>query len=49
MAVGDCEHKWPYHYFDKEKGECVDFEYSGCGGNDNKFRHVEDCRETCMS
>ncbi|GAA57383.1 kunitz-type serine protease inhibitor 6, partial [Clonorchis sinensis] len=42
VAVGGCEHKWPHYYFDKEKGACIMFFYSGCGGNSNRSTKLFD-------
>lgn len=34
-------------YFDKEKNECVNFLYGGCGASGNLFSTVEDCENLC--
>lgn len=28
-------------------GECEQFQYSGCGGNDNNFKQQIDCQTAC--
>lgn len=45
---GPCE--GGYHrrwYFDNERGECIPFIYTGCGGNFNRFRSFQSCLDTC--
>lgn len=45
---GSCEggynKRW---YFDNERGECIAFIYSGCGGNLNNFKTPQSCLTTC--
>ncbi|KAK9886678.1 hypothetical protein WA026_017598 [Henosepilachna vigintioctopunctata] len=45
---GTCEggynKRW---YFDNERGECIAFIYSGCGGNFNNFKTFPSCIATC--
>ena len=36
--------KW---YYDRSDGYCKRFDYSGCGGNDNRFESEPACREAC--
>ena len=33
--------------WDTELGRCVEFEYSGCGGNDNRFERRVECEQVC--
>ena len=33
--------------WDAELGRCVEFEYSGCGGNDNRFERRVECEQVC--
>lgn len=45
---GNCE--GGYHkrwYFDDDRGECIAFIYSGCGGNFNNFKSFQSCIEYC--
>ncbi|XP_037709958.1 male accessory gland serine protease inhibitor-like [Drosophila subpulchrella] len=30
------------------KNICVDFDYGGCGGNDNNFTTKEECENKCL-
>uniref|UniRef100_A0A7E4W9T4 Papilin n=1 Tax=Panagrellus redivivus TaxID=6233 RepID=A0A7E4W9T4_PANRE len=48
-AYGDCRSRIPMHFFDQTSKKCVEFIYSGCGGNDNKFATFDECDETCGS
>lgn len=34
-------------YYNSQTGRCEDFEYSGCGGNDNRFEDIDSCRTRC--
>lgn len=38
--------KWGYN---TKLGECRQFWYSGCGGNDNRFSSKKDCDKVCIS
>ncbi|KAA3673044.1 uncharacterized protein DEA37_0004919 [Paragonimus westermani] len=33
--------------FDIKKQKCVDFVYTGCGGNGNRFRNKVECKRFC--
>lgn len=33
--------------YSNEKGACIAFTYTGCGGNDNTFESMDECRNTC--
>ncbi|XP_065171313.1 papilin-like isoform X3 [Atheta coriaria] len=37
--------KW---YYDQDYGGCARFYYGGCEGNENRFRTMEECSETCV-
>lgn len=52
MDEGECSsghndnsHKY---YYDKSKGKCLLFRYSGCGGNDNRFNDERACKQACV-
>ncbi|KAK0415047.1 hypothetical protein QR680_011744 [Steinernema hermaphroditum] len=36
-------------YFDFAIGECLEFVFKGCGGNQNRFRTKEECLDGCQS
>ncbi len=44
---GTCKGKYKSWYFDPDLGECLQFIYSGCGGNDNNFRSNFECERVC--
>nr|CAH7768287.1 unnamed protein product [Callosobruchus chinensis] len=47
---GSCEGSDAYHkrwYFDDQRGECIAFIYSGCGGNFNNFKTFQSCLDFC--
>lgn len=47
---GRCQHGNDPHrrwYYDDLRGNCVNFIYNGCGGNQNNFRSYEDCIGFC--
>ncbi|EJW76185.1 hypothetical protein WUBG_12903 [Wuchereria bancrofti] len=37
------------YYFDTKTGTCRSFNYSGCGGNDNNFRTLDQCDGFCLA
>ncbi|KRX86804.1 Mitochondrial inner membrane protein OXA1L, partial [Trichinella pseudospiralis] len=42
----DVQLRW---YFNKKKGTCESFIYSGCGGNGNNFQTEEQCQNQCLN
>jgi hypothetical protein len=46
-APGNCRAHVPSFYFDAETSSCLPFTYTGCKGNANNFRLLEDCQLTC--
>ncbi|GMT19249.1 hypothetical protein PFISCL1PPCAC_10546, partial [Pristionchus fissidentatus] len=40
---------YPSFYFDLSIGECIPFEFKGCGGNQNRFLSKKECDEGCKS
>ncbi|XP_048510814.1 papilin isoform X3 [Athalia rosae] len=45
---GPCEGYHPTWYYDSERKQCGQFIYSGCNGNANKFKTIEECEELCV-
>ncbi len=43
-CTGNSSVRW---YFDVKKEECLEFNYSGCGGNQNNFESLEACKDRC--
>lgn len=37
------------YYFDVTTGTCRTFQYSGCGGNDNRFDTQRQCESFCLA
>ncbi|XP_077385384.1 uncharacterized protein LOC144023614 [Festucalex cinctus] len=48
MEEGNCVRFTLRWYFNSHVQECRPFIYSGCGGNDNRFVHLEECEEVCL-
>ncbi|XP_049450195.1 tissue factor pathway inhibitor a [Epinephelus fuscoguttatus] len=45
---GPCKAIKDRFFFNVDTGRCELFEYGGCGGNDNNFKTLEACEETCV-
>ena len=48
QAEGACLGDFPRWYFDKKTGECQEFSYTGCMGNNNRFMTLDECQATCL-
>ncbi|XP_078346264.1 PI-actitoxin-Aeq3b-like [Oculina patagonica] len=46
-VVGQCRGAFPKFYYNKDSGECEQFIYGGCMGNENNFETKEECEERC--
>ncbi|XP_017784218.1 PREDICTED: papilin isoform X2 [Nicrophorus vespilloides] len=45
---GTCyQNSYKHWYFNDERGECMAFIYTGCGGNFNRFNSFQACIDTC--
>ncbi|KAL0859204.1 hypothetical protein ABMA27_011021 [Loxostege sticticalis] len=44
---GSCNGIFPSIGYNVELGECEEFVYGGCNGNDNRFWSLEDCQRLC--
>ncbi|KAH7700863.1 Protein Y43F8B.3 h [Aphelenchoides avenae] len=44
---GACSGRQTRYAFNRQTGQCVPFEYTGCGGNLNNFQTMADCIATC--
>lgn len=45
---GTCGKRMEKWYFDKSMQKCLPFEYSGCGGNKNRFESMDECSDSCQ-
>ncbi|CDW53015.1 protein mig c; protein mig b; protein mig a [Trichuris trichiura] len=46
--AGDCRANTPRWYYNPKRGECLQFVYGGCRGNQNNFNTREDCERVCL-
>ncbi|XP_042657115.1 WAP four-disulfide core domain protein 8-like isoform X2 [Tyto alba] len=44
---GPCRGRFRHYAYSPATGTCQPFTYSGCGGNPNNFRTVEECQRVC--
>ena len=49
ITKGPCAESFQTWGFDRLKGRCQNFTYSGCGGNANRFFSLMQCKHTCES
>ncbi|KAI1722806.1 kunitz/Bovine pancreatic trypsin inhibitor domain-containing protein [Ditylenchus destructor] len=47
IDVGDCTGSFMRYAFDRNSGECRQFQYGGCGGNGNNFASLSECKRKC--
>ena len=45
---GPCKGSIRRFHYDPDARTCLPFSYGGCGGNENRFVHEEDCLIRCM-
>ncbi|XP_060548702.1 kunitz/BPTI-like toxin [Pantherophis guttatus] len=45
---GSCKAKMPRFYYNSASKQCEKFVYTGCKGNDNNFKTLDQCRYTCV-
>uniref|UniRef100_A0A914Y8A7 BPTI/Kunitz inhibitor domain-containing protein n=1 Tax=Panagrolaimus superbus TaxID=310955 RepID=A0A914Y8A7_9BILA len=48
MDVGRCSGHFQAFYYEVATGSCQQFEYSGCGGNANRFHSKDQCENLCL-
>ena len=46
--VGRCTGHFNRYFYDRDLGTCELFQYSGCGGNQNRFNSREACADVCL-
>ncbi|KGL99973.1 Eppin, partial [Charadrius vociferus] len=44
---GPCRGHFSHYAYNPATGTCQPFTYSGCGGNPNNFKTVEECQQVC--
>ncbi len=44
---GPCMAAAPRWFFDAGKGQCAQFTYGGCGGNENNYVTLHECAAAC--
>jgi hypothetical protein len=47
LEVGTCSQYERRFYFNLDMSKCLEFDYSGCGANDNNFLTRDTCEDTC--
>ena len=47
MAAGKCRAQIPSYFFNAETASCLPFVYTGCKGNENNFRSIQECTRKC--
>uniref|UniRef100_A0A3Q2G8L2 BPTI/Kunitz inhibitor domain-containing protein n=1 Tax=Cyprinodon variegatus TaxID=28743 RepID=A0A3Q2G8L2_CYPVA len=45
---GSCKTFTFMWFYDSKNARCTRFLYSGCGGNQNRFKTREECEDTCL-
>ena len=45
--VGRCRASVPRWFYDHDNGQCTQFTYGGCEGNENNFKSREECESSC--
>ncbi|XP_069762821.1 collagen alpha-6(VI) chain-like [Narcine bancroftii] len=48
MDMGNCRVYRLIWYFNQSLQACHQFWYSGCGGNENRFNSLQECKDTCL-
>ncbi|KAL3986271.1 Kunitz/Bovine pancreatic trypsin inhibitor domain family protein [Acanthocheilonema viteae] len=48
MDSGPCSAAIPRWYYDDREKQCIQFEYSGCGGNGNNYPTRVECEKQCQ-
>ncbi|CAF0809451.1 unnamed protein product [Adineta steineri] len=47
VETGSCSQYERRFYFNLDMSKCLEFDYSGCGANDNNFLTRDTCEDTC--
>jgi len=46
---GPCRASIRMFYYNTSSGDCEEFMYGGCNGNENKYDTLEQCQRACAS
>ncbi|KAG8181902.1 hypothetical protein JTE90_026060 [Oedothorax gibbosus] len=49
IEEGMCRGYFPRFAYNKATGQCEEFIYGGCGGNENNFETIEECHSSCAA
>ena len=47
--TGPCRARVPSYFYNTTSGNCEQFTYGGCGGNNNRFQTAAECSAYCSS
>lgn len=47
FVAGPCKALMPVFWYDLSTGRCESRNYGGCGGNDNRFKDEQACKQAC--
>lgn len=47
LAIGPCEAAFTRYYYNSKTGQCEEFIYGGCEGNENNFEKMRQCQKAC--
>ena len=47
--IGTCGDFISAFFYDPLFGQCLEFFWSGCGGNENRFETIEECENRCVN
>ena len=48
-VTGPCRAAIPMFHYDKASNTCRQFIYGGCGGNNNRWIHQQNCESVCVN
>ena len=48
-VVGSCRGSFRRWWYNRRSGQCEEFVYSGCQGNENRFATPDDCNMRCVN
>lgn len=49
VVTGSCKSRMKRFHYNRETGICQQFEYTGCQGNENNFKDMRTCIQTCVT